>query len=166
MTPRMVLVAAVADNGVIAHDGAVPWDIPEDSEHYVATVRDHAVLMGRTTYDEMGGPMPDCTNIVLTRDRMWRGDDVRVAHDIASALEVATASEHAGKPLMIIGGAQIYALALEAGAEAQVLTEVHVSPEGDTRYPGFDRSEWTETHREPHLDAPVPFEFVWLERRS
>jgi dihydrofolate reductase len=160
----MVLVAAVADNGVIARDGALPWVIPEDSEHYVATVRHHAVLMGRRTYDEMGGPMPDCTNIVLTRDRMWRGDDVRVAHDIATALEVAAASDHGDKPLMVIGGAQVFALALEAGAEEQVLTEVHLSPEGDTRYPDFDRSEWSETRREPHLDAPVPFEFVWLRR--
>ena len=66
---RMVLVAAVADNGVIAHGGALPWDIPEDTEHYLRTVRHHAVLLGRTTYDEIGGPMPDCTTIVLTRDR-------------------------------------------------------------------------------------------------
>jgi dihydrofolate reductase len=114
----------------------------------------------------MGGPMPDCTTIVLTRDRMWRGDDVRVAHDLATALEVAAASEHGDRPLMVIGGAQVYALALEAGAEEQVLTEVHVSPEGDTRYPEFDRAGWTETAREPHLDAPVPFEFVWLARRT
>ena len=60
---RMVLVAAVADNGVIARGGALPWDIPEDTEHYLRTVRHHAVLLGRTTYDEIGGPMPDCTTI-------------------------------------------------------------------------------------------------------
>ena len=166
MTPRMVLVAAVADNGVIARDGALPWDIPEDSRHYVATTRHHAVLMGRTTYDEMGGPMPDSTNIVLTRDRSWRAVGVRVAHDLATALEVAGASPHRDRPLMVIGGAQVFALALEAGAGEQVLTEVHLSPLGDTYYPAFDRSEWTETRREPHLEGPVPFEFVWLERRA
>ena len=127
-------------------------------------MRHHAVLLGRTTYDEIGGPMPDCTTIVLTRDRRWRGDGVRVAHDVATALEVARASEHADRPLMVLGGAQVYALALAAGAEEQVLTEVHVSPEGDTFYPDFDRAEWTQTRREPHLDADVPFEFVWLSR--
>ncbi len=164
LSVRMVLVAAVADNGVIAQGGALPWNIPEDTEHYLRTVRHHAVLLGRTTYDEIGGPMPDCTTIVLTRDRRWRGDGVRVAHDVATALEVARASEHADRPLMVLGGAQVYALALAAGAEEQVLTEVHVSPEGDTFYPDFDRAEWTQTRREPHLDADVPFEFVWLSR--
>ena len=161
---RMVLVAAVADNGVIAHGGALPWNIPEDTEHYLRTVRHHAVLLGRTTYEEIGGPMPDCTTIVLTRDRSWRGDGVRVAHDVAAALDVARASEHADRPLMVLGGAQVYALALAAGAEEQIVTEVHVSPEGDTFYPDFDRTEWTETRRESHLEADVPFEFVWLKR--
>ena len=129
-------------------------------------MRGHAVLMGRTTYDEIGGPMPDTTTIVLTRDRMWRGDGVHVAHDIARALEVAAASEHGDRPLMVIGGAQVYALALDAGAEEQVITEVHASPEGDTFYPDIDRAEWTETRREPHLDAPVPYEFVWHTRTA
>ena len=81
---RMVLVAAVADNGVIAHNGALPWDIPEDTEHYLRTVRHHAVLLGRTTYDEIGGPMPDSTTIVQTRDRSWRGVGARVAHDVVT----------------------------------------------------------------------------------
>ena len=161
---RMVLVAAVADNGVIAHGGALPWNIPEDTEHYLRTVRHHAVLLGRTTYEEIGGPMPDCTTIVLTRDRSWHGDGVRVAHDVAAALDVARASEHADRPLMVLGGAQVYALALAAGAEEQIITEVHLSPEGDTFYPDFDRAEWTETRRESHLDTDVPFEFVWLTR--
>jgi dihydrofolate reductase len=65
---------------------------------------------------------------------------------------------------MVLGGAQVYASALAAGAEEQVLTEVHLSPEGDTFYPDFDHAEWTETRREPHLHADVPFEFVWLSR--
>lgn len=164
---RMVLVAAVADNGVIARGGALPWNIPEDAEHYLRTVRHHAALMGRTTYEEIGGPMPDSTTIVLTRDRAWRPEGgVLVAHDIAGALEEARSSEHGDRPLMVLGGAQVYALALAAGAEEQVLTEVHLSPEGDTFYPDFDRVDWTETRREPHLDAAVPFEFVWLSRTA
>lgn len=162
----MVLVAAVADNGVIAHRGTIPWRIPEDLRHFRAVTRDHAVLMGRTTYEEMAAPLPYRTNIVLTRDPDWSAEGVLVAHDLDEALTVAAGCEHAGRPLMVIGGAQVYALALAHGAEEQVLTEVHASPEGDTYYPVLDPGEWRERRREPHLEADVPFELVWWERRT
>src|SRR4051812_50193636 len=88
MTParpaRMVLVAAVADNRVIASGGALPWDIPEDTEHYLRTVRHHAVLLGRTTYDEIGGAMPGCNTIVPTRGRGGGGAGGGVAPHTAT----------------------------------------------------------------------------------
>ncbi|MEP6817703.1 MAG: dihydrofolate reductase [Marmoricola sp.] len=165
MTPRhsgrMVLVAAVADNGVIGLDGDIPWQLPEDLRHFRAVTRDNAVLMGRTTYDAIGHPLPYRTNIVLTRDRDWSADGVFVAHDVDEAIAMA---EDFDGDLMVIGGAKVYALAIDR-ADAQILTEVHLSPQGDTHYPAFDRAAWTETKREPHLDGETPFEFVWWERR-
>lgn len=145
--PRMVLVAAVAQNRVIARDGALPWELPDDMRHFRATTMGHAMLMGRTTYEEMGA-LPGRTSIVLTRDHAYTADDAHVVHDLDAALAIAERL-HPGQPLMVVGGAQIYAHALASGAQEQVLSEVAQAPEGDTLYPEWDRSGWTEASREP-----------------
>ena len=134
------MVAAVAENGVIGLGGDIPWSIPEDLKHFRAVTRGNTVVMGRRTFDSIGHPLPYRTNVVVTRD-------------------IELAKEFDGDA-MVIGGAQIYAAAMSL-ADAQILTEVHLSPEGDTHYPEFDRAAWQETKREPH-DG---FDFVWWERR-
>jgi dihydrofolate reductase len=150
------MVAAVAENGVIGRAGDIPWSIPEDLRHFRATTRDNTVVMGRATYDSIGHPLPYRTNVVVTRDPGWRSDGVLVASGVEDAL--AQAQDLDGD-VMVIGGAQIYALAMPL-ATHQVLTEVHAAPEGDTYYPDFDRSQWRETAREAHEG----FDFVWWER--
>jgi dihydrofolate reductase len=163
---RLTLIAAVADNGVIgaASDsrpgGDIPWRIPEDFAHFKALTLGHVLVMGRATYDSIGRPLPGRTTIVLTRDAGWSADGVLVARSLDEA--VRRAEELPGE-VFVAGGAAVYAEALDR-AHAQVLTEVHLSPEGDTHYPAFDRSHWVETRRDSHLDAEVPHEFVWLER--
>jgi dihydrofolate reductase len=157
---RLTLVAAVADNGVIGNAGDIPWRIPADFAHFKALTLGHVLVMGRATYASIGWPLPGRTTIVLTRDPGWSADGVLVATSLDHALEQA--ADLPGE-VFVAGGAAVYADALER-AHAQVLTEVHLSPEGDTRYPDFDRSEWVEKRREPHLDAEVPHEFVWFER--
>jgi dihydrofolate reductase len=161
MTKRVVLVAAVADNSVIGLAGDIPWSLPEDLRHFRAVTRDNTVLMGRTTYESIGHPLPFRTNIVLTRDPSWSADGVFVAHHLDDAVAMA---ERFDGDVMVIGGAQVYVAAMDR-ADAQILTEVHLSPQGDTHYPALDPDEWTESKREPHLDGGTPFEFVWLERR-
>ena len=156
MTTRVVLVAAVAANGVIGRDGAIPWRIREDLRHFRATTTGHAVLMGRRTFESIGRPLPDRTNIVLTRDPGWSAPGVTVAHSVPDGIE--RAAQLAGD-VMVIGGGHVYAEAMPLAA-AQVLTEVHATPEGDTCYPEWDRAAWQETRREPH-DG---FDFVWWER--
>ncbi|MGN6780828.1 MAG: dihydrofolate reductase [Marmoricola sp.] len=159
----VTLVAAVADNGVIGADGAIPWHIPADFAHFKALTLGHVLVMGRATYTSIGRPLPGRTTIVLTRDAKWRAaDGVLVAHDLASALELARGID---EEVYVVGGARVYAEAL-AVADAQVLTEVHLRPEGDTTYPAFDPVEWIEVSREPHLDEPVPFEIVRWERAT
>ena len=153
---RVVMVAAVADNGVIGLDGDIPWSLPEDLKHFRATTKGNSVGMGRRTYESIGHPLPFRSNIVVTRQTDWAADGVLVAHSVADA--IAMAADFEGD-VMVIGGAQVYEAAMPH-ADVQVLTEVHLSPEGDTYYPDFDRAEWTETKREPR-DG---FEFVWLER--
>ena len=151
-----MLIAAVADNGVIGADGDIPWRIPEDFAHFKATTLGHTLVMGRATYDSIGRPLPGRTTVVLTRDPDWRVDGVLVAHDLDAALALA---EDLPGDVMVAGGAQVYAAAL-AIADEQVLTEVHRSPDGDTFYPDFDRTEWTETRRERH-DG---YDHVWWTR--
>jgi dihydrofolate reductase len=160
MTARVTLVAAVADNGVIGNDGDIPWRIPEDFAHFKALTLGHVLVMGRATYESIGRPLPGRTTIVLTRDLAWSADGVRVARSLDEALDLAAGID---TEVFVVGGAGVYAQALDR-ADAQVLTEVHLSPEGDTRYPDFDRAQWREARREPHLGDEVPFELVWLER--
>ena len=159
--PRIVLVAAVADNGVIGRDGDIPWRIPEDMKHFREVTRGNPVVMGRLTYESIGRPLPQRTNIVVSRTPGWSADGVTVAESLEAALDVAReVASLTGGDVMVMGGATIYEAAM-AVADVQVLTEVHQAPEGDTFYPDFDRSAWAETRRDPH-DG---YDFVWLERR-
>jgi len=153
---RVVLVAAVADNGVIGAGGDIPWKIPEDLRHFRATTRDNTVVMGRRTYESIGHPLPYRSNIVVTRDPAWHEEHVFAAQSVEEAIELA---QDLDGDVMVVGGAQVYAAALPV-ATHQVITEVHSSPEGDTYYPDWDRTLWRETRREAH-DG---FDFVWWER--
>ena len=156
MTRRIVLIAALAENGVIGADGDIPWRIPEDFAHFKRTTLGHTLVMGRSTYESIGRPLPGRTTIVLTRDPDWSADGVLVAHDFDEALALA---EELPGDVMVAGGAQVYAVALPR-ADEQVLTYVHQSPTGDTHYPEFDRALWRESSREPHEG----FDIVRLER--
>lgn len=155
---RVVMVAAVADNGVIGLGGDIPWSIPEDLKHFRATTRGNTVLMGRATYDSIGHPLPYRTNVVVTRQRDWSADGVLVAHSVEEGIKLA---QDADGDVMVIGGGHIYRDAMPL-ADQQILTEVHQSPEGDTHYPEFDRAKWTEVRREVH-DG---YDFVWWERAT
>jgi dihydrofolate reductase len=163
MTPggrRVVLVAAVADNGVIGADGGMPWHLPADFTHFRRVTAGHTLVMGRATYDSIGRPLPGRPNVVVTRSSDWSADGVQVAHSLEEALALADA--HDGD-VAVIGGAALYAAALPV-ADVQVLTEVHASPAGDTTYPAFDRAEWREVRRETGPAGEVALEWVWLER--
>jgi dihydrofolate reductase len=153
---RVVLVAAVAENGVIGKDGDIPWSIREDLKHFRATTTGNTVVMGRRTFESIGHPLPYRTNVVVTRQRDWSSDGVFVAHSVQEAVELAQGYDG---EVMVIGGGHVYAAAMPL-ADAQVLTEVRLSPEGDTHYPEFDRGEWAEVKREPHEG----YDFVWWER--
>ncbi|HET8665428.1 MAG TPA: dihydrofolate reductase [Nocardioides sp.] len=154
---RLTLVAAYADNRVIGDHGRIPWHLSEDFAHFKATTMGGTLVMGRATYDSIGRPLPGRTTIVVTRNPDWSAEGVLVAHSLDEAL--ALAAEQAGDTY-VVGGGEIYEQALPL-ATHQVLTEVHLAPEGDARYPEFDPDEWMETRREPR-DG---FTWVWWERR-
>jgi len=156
------MVAAVAENGVIGADADIPWKIAEDFQHFKATTTGHVLVLGRTTHEGIGRPLPGRTTIVLTRDEGWAAEGVRVAHSITGALELADEilrDQPADRQVMVGGGAAVYAAAMPY-ADEQVISEIPLSPEGDTHYPRFSRKRWTEVRREPR-DG---FTIVWWER--
>ncbi|MEX0427020.1 dihydrofolate reductase [Nocardioides sp. DS6] len=162
---RIILVAAVAENGVIGDGPDIPWRIPGEQAEFKALTMGHTLLMGRTTFDSIGRPLPGRTTIVLTRDPSWHYGDgpddgplVLVANDLDSALSLAAGT--AGD-LMVVGGAQVYE-AILAYADEQVLTRVRLAPAGDVRYPPFDPEGWQETRRERH----ELYDRVFLRRKD
>jgi dihydrofolate reductase len=152
-----IIVAAVAENGVIGKNGELPWHIPEDMKHFKELTMGNPVLMGRSTFESLPGsvrPLPGRTNIVLTRSGVEA--DVKEAGSLEEAYR--TADEH-GDKLFIIGGASVYEQTLD-DADRMEVTRIHEEYEGDTEFPDWDRSNWEEVKREDHED----FSFMTYER--
>jgi dihydrofolate reductase len=158
---RVVLVAARATNGVIGLGGDIPWKIPADFAHFKRVTVGHPLVLGRTTFEGIGKPLPDRQSIVVTRDPAWTWDGVLVARSVQEALDLGKGLDE--EIVNVGGGAQVYDDAMPL-ASHQILTEVHLSPEGDTHYPEFDEDAWLETHRERHTDHDPAYEIRWLER--
>lgn len=144
-----IIIAAVADNGVIGDDGDIPWDYPEDIQHFKETTTGSPVIMGRTTYEsieeDLGGPLPDRDNIVLSRDEQYTlPPAVDQASDIDEAVEIADGYDDEA---YIIGGASIYDQFLER-ADRMLLTAIPETPDGDTYFPEWDTDDWVHEETE------------------
>lgn len=162
----ITIVVARARNGVIGNNGALPWHLPADLKRFKAITVGKPVVMGRKTFESIGKPLPGRQNIVLTRDPAWRADGVTVVPNLAEAVAAAGLDPRVRGDVMIIGGADIYALALPIATRIE-LTEVDAAPHGDTVMPPFDPARWREVARVAHpAEGERPgFAFVTLERR-
>jgi len=163
---EIVLIAAVAANGVIGAANALPWHLPADLHRFKALTWGHAVVMGRNTWDSLPArlrPLPGRTNIVVSRDPGFAPAGATVARSLEEAL---AAGARAGAPVFVIGGAALYAQALGRATRIQ-LTELHFEVAGDAFFPPLDAGQWRETAREEHPAAGgLPaYAFVTLERR-
>jgi dihydrofolate reductase len=158
----VLLVVAVAENGVIGTDGTLPWHIPADLRRFKALTMGAPMIMGRKTFESLPGLLPGRRHIVLTRDEAWSEDGAEIARSPAEALRLANAPHMA-----VIGGAEIYAAFLHR-ADRIEWTQVHAAPHGDTRFPAFDRSQWLETANEHHpAQGKVPaFDWITLIRKE
>ncbi len=143
---RVVIIAAVASNGVIGYRNRMPWHLPEDLKRFRQLTLGHAVIMGRRTFESIGAPLAGRENIVITRSPDWTRSDCHAAH----SLEAALAAVRARQDAFVIGGAQIYALALPIASRLHI-TEIERDFEGDAFFPEFDRSRWRETSRESRV---------------
>jgi dihydrofolate reductase len=137
------LVVAAARNGAIGIDGKLPWHLPADLRRFKALTIGKPMIMGRKTFESLPGLLPGRRHIVLTRDAAWSAPGAEVAADLDTALALAGTAEAA-----VIGGGEIYALALPRAARIE-LTEVHADVPGDTFLPPLGQG-WQEIFRESH----------------
>jgi dihydrofolate reductase len=168
--PHTVLIAAVAENGVIGANGAMPWRLKSDLQRLKALTVGRPVVMGRKTFASIGRPLPGRTNIVVTRDRNFRSPGVVVANTTADAMAIATgdALRRFATEIAIIGGAEIYAQLMDR-ADRLEITEVHARPDGDTRFATIDAADWEEVARVRNPAGPdhsADFSYVTFRRRD
>jgi dihydrofolate reductase len=168
--PALVQVAAVADNGVIGERGRLPWRLKSEMAHFRDITMGKPVVMGRKTYQAIGGLLSGRTNIVVSRDRSLAAPGIVVAPSPEAALAVARgdALRRGVAEIAVIGGAEIYARTM-ALADRLVITRVHLQPQGDTRFPMIDRRIWQEVKRTEHGAGPgdeASFTVLVYERRA
>jgi dihydrofolate reductase len=152
---EIVLVAAVADNGVIGRDNALPFRLGSDLKRFKALTMGKPVLMGRKTYLSIGKALPGRTNIVMSRDATFAAPDVLVAADFEAALTAARgdALRRGVDEIMVIGGTDIFAQAMPLASRLEI-THVHARPDGDTYLPPIDAVRWREASRSEHTAGP------------
>ena len=169
MSPPLVIVAAVARNGVIGGDNRLLWRLPSDLKRFRALTWGRPLIMGRKTFASIGRVLPGRETIVLTRDAGFVAAGVHVAHSIAQALELAAVRAVAmgAGEIILAGGAELYA-ALLMRAERLQITQVDLAPAGDAHFPAIDPLYWRETDRvapPPETGDETGFAFVTYQRR-
>jgi dihydrofolate reductase len=168
--PDIILIAAVAENGVIGRGNALPWRLKSDMQHFRALTMGKPVIMGRKTFLSIGKPLKGRTTIVVTRDRAFTAAGAVITPSLDAALSTARgdALRRQADAIVVAGGAEIYAQALPF-ASRLVITWVHCCVEGDACFPAIDPDIWRETARDEHAPADgddSAFAFVTYARRS
>jgi dihydrofolate reductase len=160
------MVVAMGENRVIGRDGRLPWHIPGDLKLFKQITMGKPIIMGRKTWESIGRPLPGRPHVVITRDTNYKAAGAHVVHDLDRALSVAQGLAVAldEEEIMIIGGAEIYRLAM-VKADRLYLTEVALSPDGDAFFPDFDIAQWREISRMafPSVDGSSSYSLVIRE---
>jgi dihydrofolate reductase len=162
---QIVLIAAVAENGVIGRGGTMPWRLKSDMQHFRALTAGKPVVMGRKTYLSLSiKPLPGRTNIVVSRDAGFTAPGVLAARGVEAALEAARgdALRRGTDAVMVIGGADVYAQAMPRATRLEI-TQIHAAPQGDTRFPPINPALWREIARVAHPAGPnddAAYDFV------
>ncbi|HLC61423.1 MAG TPA: dihydrofolate reductase [Candidatus Nanoarchaeia archaeon] len=155
------LIAAVGKNNVIGTDNKLPWKLSADLKRFKAITSGKPVVMGRKTFESIGKPLPNRTNIIITRDKNYKADGCVVVHSAEEALNAAKGNAE----IMIIGGEQIFKEFLPI-ANKLYLTIIDKDFEGDSYFPEYDKSEWKEVSREEHEGEGLKYAFADLERKD
>ena len=154
----------MSENRVIGTENSMPWHISEDFRYFKRVTMGKPVVMGRKTFESIGKLLPGRTNIILTRDRDYECEGAIVATSYEEALERAESAFEKGsgdsKEVMIIGGGEIYRLALPE-ADRLYLTEIHARFNGDATFPELGAEWQLKTSDGPHTDAKSQLAYTW-----
>jgi len=165
---QISMIAAVAENYVIGKDNDLVWRLPDDMKFFMQKTTGHHVIMGRKNFESLPPkyrPLPNRTNIVITRQENYKAEGAHVVNSVQEALVIAHKNDE--QEAFIIGGGEIYKLGLDI-ADTMYITEIHESFEGDAYFPEFDKSKWNEIERIPHpVDEKhkYPFDFVTYKKK-
>jgi len=162
---KISLIAAASENNVIGKDNTLPWDLPDDLQHFRSITQGHPIILGRKNYESIGRPLPNRRNIIVSRQEGLQIEGCDVVPSVEAAIELAKETEQ--EESFIIGGGQIYALALPL-ADRIYLTRVHAEVEGDVFFPEIKEEEWEEVSREEHPadeKHAYAFAFIAYERK-
>ena len=161
---HIALIWAMARNGVIGRDNKLPWYLPEDLKYFKRVTTGKPVIMGRKTYDSIGRPLPNRTNIVVTRDASLNLEGVKVVTSLEDALDIARAESVISDvdEVIVMGGAEIYAQALPH-ADRLYVTLVHAEVEGDAVFPPINLDAYQELAREDFkAEGPNPYDYSFV----
>jgi dihydrofolate reductase len=166
----LVIVAAVARNGVIGAGGGLPWRLSSDLKRFRALTWGKPLIMGRRTFDSIGRALPGRETIVVTRDPAFARQSLLVAHEIGAALDLARERARAmgANEIIVAGGAEIYAQTIKR-ASRLFITEVALEAKGEARFSPIDPEQWREVSRvkgERGVSDEADFDFVEYERRT
>jgi len=166
----IMLVAAIAENGVIGRDNTLPWRLKSDMLHFRALTMGKPVVMGRKTYLSIGKPLKGRTTIVVSRDAAFAAPGIVVAPSLDAAFDAARgdALRRGADAIVVAGGADIYTQAMPR-ATRLAITDVHTRADGDVRFPAIDPKLWRESDRDEHecgADDEAAFAFVNYQRMA
>jgi dihydrofolate reductase len=167
MTPPLVLIAAIAENGVIGKANSLPWHLTSDLKRFRALTMGKPMIMGRRNFQSIGRALPGRETIVVTRDKAFAADGVHVVHGPAEALTFAAgrAALMPADEIILAGGSELYA-ALMDKVDKMRITFVDLAPEGDTFFPVINWSQWVEETRvRPEKDAKDDATFSFVDYR-
>ena len=162
---RISIIVAMDEGRVIGKEGGMPWHLPADLKFFKSITMGKPIIMGRSTYESIGRPLPGRTNIVITRNTDFQAEGCRLAHSVDDAL--AMAQEVSAEEAMIIGGGGIYEQTLDR-TDRLYLTQIAAHLIGDTHFPVINPEEWQEVSRRVHTadgDSPFDLTFVVLDRK-
>ena len=156
---KITLVAAIASNNVIGKENSLPWNIPEDLKRFKQMTSGHTILMGRKTFDSIGRPLPNRQNIVMTKDKNFEQEGIKVINDFEEALELIKESN---EDVFVIGGSKIYEL-FEPVANSLAITRILKDFEGDAFFPDINWDLWQIEKEEKFFDEKSNVECKLIE---